>query len=32
MRADVSWRGPAKHYAQLYREIATGTAATAAAA
>lgn len=23
MKADVSWRGPAKHYAALYREIAS---------
>jgi starch synthase len=32
MRADVSWRGPARRYLQLYREIAAGAAATAAAA
>jgi starch synthase len=24
MRADVSWRGPAKRYAELYRELAAG--------
>ena len=31
MRADVSWRGPARRYVQLYREIAVATAASAAA-
>jgi starch synthase len=30
MRADVSWRGPAKRYAALYREIATASAGAAA--
>jgi starch synthase len=32
MRADVSWRGPAKRYAQLYREIVVATTAAPAAA
>lgn len=32
MRADVSWRGPAKRYAQLYRDLAAASAAPAAAA
>jgi len=27
MRADVSWRGPAKRYASLYRDLAAGRAA-----
>jgi starch synthase len=31
MRADVSWRGPAKRYASLYREIAPANLAGAAA-
>jgi starch synthase len=30
MRADVSWRGPAKRYAALYRDIAAATATAAA--
>ena len=32
MRADVSWRGPAKRYAALYREIAAPRATSAMAA
>jgi starch synthase len=30
MRADVSWRGPAKRYAALYQEIVTASAGAAA--
>ena len=29
MRADVSWRGPAKRYAALYQEIAAASAGSA---
>ncbi len=32
MKADVSWRNPAKRYAQLYRELAGHSAAVSAAA